>query len=121
LDITGSLNPVERKRSIFKVMLYESELELNGHFDYPDLETMQISPANVSWEKATIHLGITDLLGISAGVNVKIGDTLIPMTASTPVAIGFPNGLMSHIPPGIVKVRVSISVLHIEREPGNLF
>ncbi len=103
LDITGSLIPVERKRSIFKVMLYQSELLLNGHFDAPNLEALQLSPSNVVWEKATIHMGITDLLGISAGVNVKIRDTLLPMTASTPVAIGFPNGLVSHVPVGIVK------------------
>ncbi len=103
LDIKGSLVPVVRKRSIFKVMLYESNLLLKGHFDYPNLQALQISAENIAWEKATIHLGITDLLGIGEQVNVKIADTILQMTASSPVAIRFPNGLVSRLPQKIAK------------------
>ena len=98
LNIEGSLDPIIRKRSIFKVMLYESELKMNGHFDSPNLEALQIPAQNVIWGKATIHLGITDLLGIGSEVNIKTGDTLLHMTASEPVAIGFPSGLISRLP-----------------------
>lgn len=97
LDITGELVPVVRKRSIFKVILYESELLLKGHFDSPDLQSLLIDPENIDWEKATIHLGITDLNGIGDRVNVKIGDTLLKMTTAIPVDIQFPNGLMTRI------------------------
>src|SRR4029079_12613720 len=58
LQVDGSLEPIVRKRSIFKVMLYQSDLKLSGHFDYPNLAALQISPDQVMWEKATIHLGI---------------------------------------------------------------
>src|SRR4030095_11542325 len=103
LNIEGSLNPVIRKRSIFKVMLYESKFMMKGHFDSPNLEALQIAPQNVMWGKATIHLGITDLLGIGSEVNIKTGDTLLHMNASEPVAIGFPNGLISRLPEKLSK------------------
>ena len=96
--VDGSLDPIIRKRSIFKVMLYQSDLQLSGHFDYPNLTALQISPEHIRWEKATIHLGISDLLGINKQVDVKIGDTLLSMTAAPPVAIHFPNGLFSRLP-----------------------
>jgi inner membrane protein len=98
LQVSGVLEPVLRKRSIFKVMLYESDLKLNGHFEYPNLAVLQISPDHVMWEKATIHLGISDLRGISQQVQIKAGDTLIAMTASSPMAIRFANGLSGHLP-----------------------
>jgi len=97
LQVDGNLEPVIRKRSIFKVMLYQSELKLNGHFDAPDLAALQIAPDKVMWERATVHLGISDLVGISKQVQIKAGDTLIAMTASSPTAIHFPNGLFCHL------------------------
>ena len=102
LEINGTIDPVLKKRSIFQVMLYESDLTMKGRFEYPDLDALQISPENISWEKATIHLGITDLIGIGEKVSVHIGDTILPMTAAVPVAIRFPNGLMSRLPKNIV-------------------
>ncbi len=102
LDITGDINPVVKKRSIFNVMLYESDLKLKGRFEYPHLDALVINPANVQWEKATMHMGITDLIGIGEQVNVHIGDTILPMTASVPIAIHFPNGLKSRLPQYLV-------------------
>ncbi len=102
LEINGTIDPVLKRRSIFQVMLYESDLTMKGRFEYPNLDALQISPENVSWGKATIRLSITDLIGISSQVSVHIGDTVLPMTASIPVAIRFPNGLMSRLPQSIV-------------------
>lgn len=103
LEIKGTIEPVLKKRSIFQVMLYESDLTLKGRFEYPNLHALQISPENISWNKANLRIGITDLIGIGAQVSVHIGDTALPMTASIPVAIQFPNGLMSRLPQSIVK------------------
>jgi inner membrane protein len=97
LNIHGELMPVVRKRSIFKVMLYESQLTLKGHFDAPDLQNAFISPENLEWEKATIHLGITDLTGIGDQVYVNTGDTTMKMSSAFPAAIQFPNGLVSRM------------------------
>ncbi|HZV69933.1 MAG TPA: cell envelope integrity protein CreD [Saprospiraceae bacterium] len=103
LETTGSMTPVVKKRSIFKVILYESELDIRGTFNYPDLKALNISPDKILWDKATIHLAITDLSGISTQVNFQMGDTLIPMTAAAPTGLKLNNGLMCYLPGGVTQ------------------
>lgn len=84
LETTGDITPVVRKRSIFKVMLYESNINISGSFSYPDLNALKIAPDKVLWDKASLHLAVTDLSGIGASVNLELGDKRIPMTAASP-------------------------------------
>ncbi|HUR30121.1 MAG TPA: cell envelope integrity protein CreD [Saprospiraceae bacterium] len=98
LEINGVITPVEKKRSIFKVMLYQCELSINGNFDSPNLKMHNISSEHVMWEKASLHMAITDLSGIAEEVNLKIGDTVIAMTSASPTGLSLPNGLMANLP-----------------------
>ncbi|MBK8832912.1 MAG: cell envelope integrity protein CreD [Saprospiraceae bacterium] len=98
LETTGDIIPVVRKRSIFKVMLYESNINISGSFSYPDLKALKITPDKVLWDKARLHLSLTDLSGIGASVNLALGDTLIPMTAAVPDGLQLPSGLMCNLP-----------------------
>ncbi|HQW25999.1 MAG TPA: cell envelope integrity protein CreD [Saprospiraceae bacterium] len=98
LETTGDIIPVVRKRSIFKVMLYESNINISGSFPYPDLKALKITPDKVLWDKARLHLSLTDLSGIGASVNLALGDTLIPMTAAMPDGLQLPSGLMCNLP-----------------------
>ena len=50
------------------------------------------------WDKARLHLSLTDLSGIGASVNLALGDTLIPMTAAMPDGLQLPSGLMCNLP-----------------------
>lgn len=102
METSGNLTPVIRKRSIFEVMLYESQLNISGTFADPDLTSLKIDPDKVLWEKARLHLSLTDLSGISASVHLQLGDTLIPMTAAVPDGIQLPSGLMCHLPGAMV-------------------
>lgn len=98
LETIGDIIPVVRKRSIFKVMLYESNINISGSFSYPDLKALKITPDKVLWDKARLHLSLTDLSGIGASVNLALGDTLIPMTAAVPDGLQLPSGLMCNLP-----------------------
>ncbi len=103
LEINGKINPAVKKRSIFKVMLYESDLNIQGSFSYPDLNALKIDADKVLWDKASLYLSITDLSGIGARVNLQLGDTLIPMTAAVPVGLQLPSGLMCNLPDDVAK------------------
>jgi inner membrane protein len=103
LEIDGDMTPVIRKRSIFEVMLYESKINMRGHFSFPDLHALKITPDKVMWEKARLHLSLTDLSGIGASVNLEIGETLIPMTAAVPAGLQLPTGLMCNLPDGVTQ------------------
>lgn len=115
LEINGNVNPVVKKRSIFKVMLYESDVDIQGSFSYPDLNALKIDADKVLWDKASLHLSITDLSGIGARVNLQLGDKLIPMTAAVPVGLQLPSGLMCNLPDDVAKnekmdFRISLSL-----------
>ena len=101
LEMTGKITPLVKKRSIFKVMLYESDINIQGSFSYPDLNTLKIDPDKVMWDKASLYLSITDLLGIGARVNLELGDKLIPMTAAVPAGLQLPSGLMCNLPDSV--------------------
>jgi inner membrane protein len=71
LDITGKIVPATRKRSIYKVILYNSNLVLDGMFAKPDFKLLNIPDQNILWSEAFITVGIPDLKGIRRIVNIK--------------------------------------------------
>ena len=47
LQIDGQINPEKLYRSIYDVVVYQSELNLSGSFEYPDFNSLTINPENV--------------------------------------------------------------------------
>ena len=64
LTIAGQLTPRDRFRSIYKVVVYESELRISGTFALPSPEVLQVS-GETEWSKAELSIGLSDLRGIS--------------------------------------------------------
>jgi inner membrane protein len=71
LVITGQINPEKLYRSIYDVVVYQSELNLEGTFEFPDFTSLDIIPENVIWEQAKIQLAISDLRGINEEVKLN--------------------------------------------------
>ncbi len=70
LKIEGSLNPEIRYRGIYKVIVYGSDLDLNGSFQLPDLAKMNIQPEHVDWDNVSLVFGMTDMRGIQNEINI---------------------------------------------------
>ncbi len=64
LNIDGQLTPRDRFRSIYKVVVYESEIRISGTFAPPSPEILQAS-GETEWNKAELSIGLSDLRGIS--------------------------------------------------------
>jgi inner membrane protein len=64
LSINGQLTPHDRFRSIYKVVVYESEIRISGTFAPPSPEILQVS-GETEWNKAELSIGLSDLRGIS--------------------------------------------------------
>ncbi len=64
LAIDGQLTPRDRYRSIYKVVVYESEIRISGTFAPPSPEILQAS-GETDWNKAELSIGLSDLRGIS--------------------------------------------------------
>ncbi len=71
LDISGTVSPEVRYRSIYEVVVYTTNLNVSGTFAEPDFSTFDISPENVLWDDAAITVGLPDLRGINDAVTLQ--------------------------------------------------
>lgn len=75
LKINGEIVPTERKRGIYEVVVYESELNLSGTFVRMDLSGYNLSDMELHPDKAEFVIGLNDLRGIEQSVELVMGDS----------------------------------------------
>jgi inner membrane protein len=71
LNINGTIAPEIRKRSIYKVILYNTSLDLTGKFSTPDFKKLGVNKQNVLWNEAFVSVGIPDMKGIRDNIDLK--------------------------------------------------
>jgi inner membrane protein len=64
LDITGQIETENRYRGIFEVPVDRMQVELEGHFERPTLAEWGVAPEDVLWDRAQLHVLISDLRAI---------------------------------------------------------
>lgn len=77
LEMNGKIIPVERPRSIYKVLLYRSQLSFTGSFkpQWP----ADIIPANLDAAHAKLCFSLSDFKGIEEEVMIRFnGQNLVP-------------------------------------------
>jgi inner membrane protein len=75
LKINGEVNSESRKRGLFEVIVYQSDLDISASFKDLPLEKLNIPKEQMELEKAFITLGISDLKGLSEQVKIKVDDS----------------------------------------------
>lgn len=77
LSIDGDIVPEMRHRGIFDVVVYRTNLSVNGVFPTPDFSQWPIKPSEILWSQAKLSFGISDLRGIENQLTMQWGsDTL---------------------------------------------
>jgi len=71
LEVKGQINPEIRYRGIYKVIVYGSDLAVNGNFVVPDLAMAGIDSKHVDWDNSTVVFGLSDMRGIQNEVNIR--------------------------------------------------
>ncbi len=74
LNISGVVNPEIRKRGIYEVVLYGSDLKFNADFGQLDLRGSGVPEEAFEWDQAFVTVGISDLKGIRDQVVLKVND-----------------------------------------------
>jgi inner membrane protein len=64
LKTDGILYPETRKRGIYKVVVYEGKIKLQGTFAQPDVSQLDIPNAKYNWDAAYFTIGVSDMRGI---------------------------------------------------------
>ncbi|GHV58442.1 cell envelope integrity protein CreD [Bacteroidia bacterium] len=75
------LFPEERHLSIYKSIVYKSDMHIDGSF--PAVQSLQIENSVLHFKKARIVLWISDLRGISEEIDFKINGKKYPAEAET--------------------------------------
>ncbi len=79
LEVDGKLFPEEHRRSLYKVMLYKSEIAIKGNFLNTSIEKFNIPADKIIWSEAKLVLDITDFKGIQENVFVQWNSQSIPL------------------------------------------
>jgi len=80
LSVVGEIIPEIRYRGIYQVVVYSSVLKISGIFNYPDFSEISNNISGISWDDATLSLGISDLRGIQKEVLVNWNDATLQVT-----------------------------------------
>lgn len=64
LQIEGRVEPEIRRRGIFEVVVYRTDLRLSGFFDPLDLGGWGAEPDDLLWSSATVHFLVPDIQGL---------------------------------------------------------
>ncbi|NQU84500.1 MAG: cell envelope integrity protein CreD [Mariniphaga sp.] len=70
LNINGDIIPNKLYRSIYDVVVYETQIDLTGTFQEPDFNIWDIPNEDILWNKAQINISINDLRGINEEVKL---------------------------------------------------
>lgn len=103
LNINGHLQPEIRKRSLYEVVLYRSDIELKGKFVPLNPELVGLKPEQMLLDKAKLLVGITDARGMEENIAVEWNGISQQLTPGTRGDKNIPTGLSTNIffAPGI--------------------
>ena len=62
--VDGNINTEARMRTLYKSLVYQSDLDIKGSFSLPDFDQLNIKQERIQWDDAFILLGIPYLQGI---------------------------------------------------------
>lgn len=79
LQIDGSVTPHVRYRGIYRAVLYETQLVIQGHFSHPRVNDLQVPETDILWSGAFVTIGVTDMRGIKAGIDGQFNDQTLEL------------------------------------------
>jgi inner membrane protein len=81
LKVQAAVEPQEKYRGIYRVMLYTATVELSGSFNEVALSKLNIPKENILWDEAYVKIHVTDVKGLNDEMVVNWNDqslTLAP-------------------------------------------
>jgi inner membrane protein len=93
LHIAGTMQPHEKKRSLYSVMLYGSGINLSGKFGPLPLAALQIPAESIIWQDIRLVLSVGDMRGIDDQVQLSWNGVKRQFDAGVPPNIAIKEGL----------------------------
>lgn len=72
LNINANVTPQMLKRSLYNVVVYNSDINIDGQFKLPDFSSWNINTEDILWNEASILIYLSDLRGIQENTTFNI-------------------------------------------------
>ena len=88
--ITTAIKPEERRKSIYRSVLYEADVVGKARFELPaDLPRFGVTRERLLWDRAELRMGVSDARGLTSGGSLKAdGENLSLQPGKGPAATG---------------------------------
>ncbi len=84
LTITGTVQPEQRSRGLFQVMLYNTRLSIRGTLPRLNVEKLGLDPAAMQWNRAFMSVGVQDMKGIKDPVTLRVNGQALAVEPGIP-------------------------------------
>ena len=92
LDVRAVITPQERSRGIYKVVLYQAGITINGNFKAISLDRMKIPADKVIWNEAYVKMNVADTKGLNEEMKLQWMDSTLEFAPQT-FADALPDGM----------------------------
>ncbi len=83
LNIKGNIDPEIKHRSLYKVVLYKTQLHFQGNFKDLVIDRNMATNQGMQWEKAKIVMSISDYTGMENVIQLNSNDSNSEFAANT--------------------------------------
>lgn len=101
LNIHAHIIPEKRYRGIYQVIVYTTELEINGSYDSLHLAELNIPTENLLWNEAAVFFDISDVQGLKEDMRLHLSGAGMPTGTNLPAGTN---------PPGITNTSTGIDL-----------
>lgn len=84
LKISGKIDPEKRSRTIYEIVVYRSEIDMEGSFKTLSPEQLDINPNDLLLNEARICIGISDFRGIEDQLSLNWNQSNIVFNSNVP-------------------------------------
>lgn len=97
IDIDVDLNTEERKKGIYKAILYNADHQINGVFNLPTISDFGSYVKEIHWDKAVLDIGFSSASSLDALVQLKWNNDLYKMESGASSASLFASGIHTQV------------------------
>ncbi len=97
--VTTAIAPQERRKSIYRSVLYEAKVAGTASFALPaDLERFGVTRERLLWDRAELRMGASDARGLTEGGSLKLNGAALPLQPGKGPAASGGQGFFAFLP-----------------------
>jgi inner membrane protein len=97
LNVSAKLIPQEKSRGIYKVILYNSKINISGLFKTVQPQKLNIPVENIIWDESFIRLHLSDYKGLNEEPTLTWNDQSLNLMAQSIDPVAMEEGLIAPI------------------------